>query len=125
MAAQDFKKVTARLEQAKREMLWAIDALEDADTLREEYKLSKREEEKLLRQFHLELSRIESALARVLSEPSRPKKIHIVAEQVTQATLEGDVSSFDEIIGIDHILPNPQEAIIGPIPPHEDKDDTE
>lgn len=122
MAAQDFKKVTARLEQAKREMLWAINALEDADTLREEYKLSKREEEKLLRQFHLELSGIESALARVLSVPSRPKKIHIVAEQ---ATIEGDVSSLDEIIGIDHILPNSQEAIIGPIPPHEDKDGTE
>ena len=124
MSVQNVKKVSARLEQAKREMLWAIGALENADSLLEEYSLSQREKEKLLRQFHMELSSIEADLARVLSVQSQAKEIHIVTEREIGITELGDVTSIDESIKIGRIRPGSQ-AIVGQIPPHEDEDSIE
>jgi len=121
MSAQNVKKVSARLQQAKREMLWAIGALEDTDSLLDEYSLSQREKEKLLRQFQMELSSIEADLARVLSVQSQAKEIYIVTEREIGITELGDVASIDESIKIGRIPPG-SHAIVGQIPPHEDED---
>ena len=66
MSQADFEKASNRVEQAKQDVLWALDVLDDPATNLGEYELTQEEVDELFDEFHADLGEILTATARVL-----------------------------------------------------------
>jgi hypothetical protein len=108
MTHTEFEKAKKRLEQAKQDIFWAINVLNNSGSKLDEYQLTPQETEQLHSYFQHDLDEIQQALT---LKPSTTREI----SRGIPPTAPTPRSPYREISGVP--------KIVGAIPPYDDDDD--
>jgi hypothetical protein len=105
MSQTDFEKAKQRLAQAKQDIIWAIDVLDDATKNLSEYKLTPEEVVQLGYQFQRELEEIRTRIEQrrelktdleSLTSKSPLPHLNIGASREINSRITGEIPPFDD-----------------------------
>jgi biopolymer transport protein ExbB/TolQ len=108
MTHSEFEKAKKRLEQAKQDIFWAINVLNNSGNKLNEYQLTPQETERIHQKFQDDLDEIQQALA---LKPSTSREI----SRGIPGTRSGYRETSYEVYG--------QPKIVGAIPPYDDDEE--
>jgi hypothetical protein len=110
MTHSEFEKAKKRLEQAKQDIFWAINVLNNSGSKLDEYQLTPQETERIHQKFQHDLDEIQQALA---LKPSITREISRGIP--IPGTRSGYSETSYEVYG--------QPKIVGAIPPYDDDEE--